>query len=149
MKKLLACFLVMLLTLACLTACGYKQNEWFSEEKLNKCLVPDFPEIEENYLLKGNNDLYVYFSEAEYKSYVNGIYEYLKSKNFKYLGTRGELDSSLSGAFTSYYLKPVEKLEDFYIDGAYRFVYSDGRFEDGEDELRFCILSISNLSSFS
>ena len=98
-------------------------------------------------MLKGDNDLYVYFSEAEYKSYVNGIYEYLKSKNFKYLGTRGELDSSLSGAFTSYYLKPVEKLEDFYVDGAYRFVYSDGRFEDGEDELRFCILSISNLSS--
>ncbi len=147
MKKLLACFLVMLLTFTCLTACGYKQNEWFSEEKLSKCLIPDFPEIDDNYVLKGNNDLYVYFSEAEYKAYVNGVYEYLKTKNFEYLGTRGEIASSLSGAFTSYYFEPAESLEDFYVDGAYRFVYSDGVVEDGDDELRFCILIISDIAS--
>lgn len=144
MKKLLSCFSLILLIFTCLTACGYKQNEWFSEEKLNKCLVPDFPEIEDNYLIKGNDDLYVYFSEAEYETYVNRVYEYLKSKDFKYLGTRGEVNSSLSGAFTSYYYKPADSLEEFYVDGAYRFVYSDGNMEEGDDELRFCILTISN-----
>ena len=146
MKKLSLCLLALILILLCLTSCGYKQNDWFSEELLSRCLVSDLPEIEQNYLKQGSNELYVYFGEDEYSSYVNGIYEYLISKDFKHLGTRGEVSSSLSGAFTSYYLKPATDLEDFYVDGAYRFVFSDGKTADGDGSLRFSILMISSLS---
>ncbi len=145
MKKIFACILLFSLLSLLLSSCGYKQNKWLSEEKLSKCLIPDFPEIQDNYLIKGNNDIYVNFSEEEYKSYVNEVYEYLKSKNFEYLGTRGEINSSLSGAFTSYYFQPAETLEDFFVDGAYRFVYSDGKIEGLDDTFRFRILIIDNV----
>ena len=145
MKKLFT-FIVLICILALLlSSCGYKQNEWISEEKLSKCLIPDFPEIQDNYVVKGDGDIYVKFSEEEYKAYVSGVYEYLKSKNFEYLGTRGELQSSLSGAFNTYLFKPADILEDFYVDGAYRFVYSDGKVEELDDTFRFRILTINTI----
>ena len=139
----IALFNIVICTL--LSSCSYKQNEWISEEKLTKCLIPDFPEIKDNYVVKGNSDIYVNFSKEEYEGYVGQVYEYLKSKNFLYLGTRGELKSSLSGAFNTYSLKFAESLEDFYVDGAYRFVYSDGKTEELDDTFRFSILTINTI----
>lgn len=145
MKKLFN-FIILISVLALLlSSCGYKQNEWITEEKLSKCLIPDFPEIQDNYVVKGDGDIYVKLSEEEYKAYVSQVYDYLKSKNFEYLGTRGELHSSLSGAFNTYYFKPADTLEDFYVDGAYRFVYSDGIIEELDDTFRFRILTINTI----
>ena len=147
MKKLFL-LLIVILSLVCLSSCGFRQNEWPSDKVLSERLIPDFPEISENYVVEGNfvvegdMKIYVNFTEGEYNSYINEVFEYLKSKNFTYLGTRGEFCTSLSGAFASYYFKEAYELSEFYSDGAYRFVYSN---EDRNvEDPNFCVIVIYN-----
>ena len=143
MKKLLALCLTAVLCLCCLASCGsaHKENEWFSEEKLTNCLVGDLPTITKDYVNHDDGDIYVSFTSKEREAYVVGVFEYLKSQNFKYLGTRGEQASTLAGSFTTYYFKPATELSEFYVGSSYKFVYSDGTLDEGGDPI-FCILTI-------
>ena len=143
MKKLLALCLTVVLCLCCLASCGsaHEENKWFSEEKLTNCLVGDLPTIEKDYVNRGDEDIYVSFTSKEREAYVAEVFEYLRSQNFKYLGTRGEQASTLAGSFTTYYFKPATELSEFYISGSYKFVYSDGTLDEDGD-LIFCIISI-------
>lgn len=142
MKKILLMILILSLTVCALSSCVSRKNKWFSEEKLEKCFVPELPKVECSFLRQGS-EIAVKFTEEEFNEYLGDVYGYLKSRNFKYLGTRGDLHSSLSGAFSTYYFKEAGTLEEFYVDGAYRFVYSDGE-SDGDGEVTFCIISIYN-----
>ena len=143
MKKLLALCLTAVLCLCCLASCGstHKENKWFSEEKLTKCFVGDLPTITKDYVNHNDEDIYVSFTSKEREAYVAEVFEYLKSQNFKYLGTRGEQASTLAGSFTTYYFKPATELSEFYVSGSYKFVYSDGSLDEGGDPI-FCILTI-------
>ncbi len=143
MKKLLALILTAVLCLCCLASCGsaHKENTWFSEEKLTNCLVSDLPTIEKDYVNHNDEDIYVSFTSKEREAYVAEVFEYLKSQNFKYLGTRGEQASTLAGSFTTYYFKPAIELSEFYVGSSYKFVYSDGTLDEGGDPI-FCILTI-------
>ena len=143
MKKLLALCLTVVLCLCCLASCGsaHGENTWFSEEKLTECLVGDLPTIEKKYVNHNDEDIYVSFTSKEREAYVVSVFEYLKSQNFKYLGTRGEQASTLAGSFTTYYFKPATELSEFYVDSSYKFVYSDGTLDEGGDPI-FCILTI-------
>ena len=143
MKKLLALCLTVVLCLCCLTSCSsaHKENTWFSEERLTKCLVSDLPAITKDYVNYNDEDIYVSFTTEERVSYITEIYEYLKSQGFEYLGTRGGQHSTLAGTFTSYYFEHATVLSEFYVDGAYRFVYSDGALDDSGKPV-FCIMTI-------
>ena len=143
MKKLLALCLTAVLCLCCLASCGsaHEENKWFSEEKLTECLVGDLPTIEKDYVNHNGEDIYVSFTSKEREAYVAEVFEYLKSQNFKYLGTRGEQASTLAGSFTTYYFKPATELSEFYVGSSYKFVYSDGTLDEGGDPI-FCILTI-------
>ena len=143
MKKLLALCLTVVLCLCCLASCGsaHEENEWFSEEKLTNCLVGDLPTIEKDYVNHNGEDIYVSFTSKEREAYVAEVFEYMKSQDFKYLGTRGEQASTLAGTFTTYYFKPATELSEFYVDSSYKFVYSDGTLDEGGDPI-FCILTI-------
>ena len=144
MKKVFALCLAAVLCLCCLASCGsaHKENKWFSEEKLTNCLVGDLPTIEKDYVNHNGEDIYVSFTSKEREAYVAEVFEYLKSQNLKYLGTRGEQASTLAGSFTTYYFKPATELSEFYVDGAYRFVYSDGTLDDLGKPV-FCIIDIA------
>ena len=143
MKKVFALCLAAVLCLCCLASCSsaHKENEWFSEEKLAECLVGDLPTITKDYVNSGSEDIYVSFTAGEREAYVAEVFEYLKSQNFKYLGTRGEQASTLAGSFTTYYFKPATELSEFYVGSSYKFVYSDGTLDEGGDPI-FCILTI-------
>ena len=143
MKKLLALCLTVVLCLCCLASCGsaHEENKWFSEEKLTECLVGDLPTIEKDYVNHNGEDIYVSFTSKEREAYVAEVFEYMKSQDFKYLGTRGEQASTLAGTFTTYYFKPATELSEFYVDSSYKFVYSDGTLDEGGDPI-FCILTI-------
>lgn len=143
MKKLLALCFAVVLCLCCLASCGsaHEENTWFSEEKLTECLVGDLPTIEKDYVNHNGEDIYVSFTSKEREAYVAEVFEYLKSQNFKYLGTRGEQASTLAGSFTTYYFKPATELSEFYVGSSYKFVYSDGTLDEGGDPI-FCILTI-------
>lgn len=144
MKKLLALCLTAVLCLCCLASCGsaHEENEWFSEDKLTECLVGDLPTIEKDYVNHNDEDIYVSFTDSEFKAYVKSIYDYLCSQEYKYLGTRGEQKNTLAGAFTTYYFEPATELESFrVIEGDYVFVFSDGSTDENGD-VEFIILVI-------
>ena len=143
MKRFLALYLTVVLCLCCLASCGstHKESTWFSEEKLIQCIVGELPTIEKYYVNHNDEDIYVSFTSKERESYVAEVFEYLKSQNFKYLGTRGEQKGTLAGTLTTYYFEPATELSEFYVDSAYRFVYCDGTLDDYGD-LVFCIISI-------
>ena len=84
MKKYLILIFTMLF-LFTLSSCdinSYKENIWYSDDKLKECLVEDLPEIQnENYVNKNDEDIYFYMNNSDYNSYINTIYNYLKMKN--------------------------------------------------------------------
>lgn len=143
MKKLFALCLTAVLCLCCLASCGsaHKENKWFSEEKLTQCLVGELPTIEKEYVNHNDEDIYVSFTESEFEAYAKSVYDYLLSRNYEYLGTRGEQVGTLAGTLTTYYFEPATELSEFYVSGSYKFVYSDGSLDE-DGELIFCIISL-------
>ena len=149
MKKLLALCLTVVLCLCCLASCGsaHEENEWFSEEKLTNCLVGDLPTVEKDYVNHNGEDIYVYLTDSEFKAYVKSVYDYLCSKDYKYMGTRGEQKNTLAGAFTTHYFEPATELESFRVlEGDYVFVFSDGSTDENGD-VEFIILVIYDVST--
>ena len=148
-KKLLSIGLTFLLCFTAFTACNlYKENLWFSEEKLQKCLVSDLPKLNsDKYVRYNDNDVYAKLTEEEFHSYANEIYEYLLESNFVYLGTRGETKGTLNGAFPVYYFEPASELSEFLDGREYCFVYSDGNITNGNGDLTFCIIMLTQYSS--
>ena len=144
MKRIIACILAAVLFICALTSCGasYEENVWFSDEKLEECLVTGVPAItSRSFVKRYDDDIYVSMPRAELEAYIESVYEFLKAQDFKYLGTRGEDAFSFKGLFTQYYFKPVENLEDFFVNGKWIFVYSDGSVDESGDVI-FSILSI-------
>ncbi|MDD6879215.1 MAG: hypothetical protein PUD59_03180, partial [bacterium] len=86
MKKYLLLIFTMFFLVA-LTSCDinkYEENTWYN---LKECLVEDLPVIQNvEYVKKNDKDVYFYMNSNDYNSYVN--INYLKSQNFKYLGTK-------------------------------------------------------------
>ena len=82
MKKLLALCLTVVLCLCCLASCSsaHKENQWFSEEKLAKCLVADLPAIVTDYVNYNDEDIYVRFTDDELEAYAKSVYDYLLSQ---------------------------------------------------------------------
>lgn len=136
-----------LLAVFTLSACDtnkYLENGLFSNEKMTECEIADAinvlainsPSVSVN-----GEDIYFNLSVDGFETYVENFYKYLLSKNFKYLGTRGNQVNTLAGTFTTYYFKEANSLEEFKDnDGAeYRFVYSTGVKED--DKVVFNIVT--------
>ena len=148
MKKFLPICLTIILCLFCLGSCNsaHNENTWFSEEALKECLVDNLPTVTKNYVNQNNEDIYVSFTNKERESYTKEVYEYLKSRGFEYFGTRGDQVGTLAGMLTTYYFKPASELSEFYVDGAYKFVYSDGTADDSDDPI-FSIISIYEYES--
>ena len=143
MKKIIACALMLILLICAFTSCGasYEENVWFTDEKLEECHATGLPGITRSFVKHYDDDIYVSMPDAELDNYIESVYALLKSKNFEYLGTRGEEAFSFKGLFKQYYFKPVEELDDFWVNGDWIFVYSDGSVDE-YDEVVFCILTI-------
>lgn len=136
MKKYLVFIFTLLFTFV-LASCDlnkYYENTWFSNESLQKCIVDELPEIKDtDYVNVNDQEIYMNLAEDEYEDYVETVYEYLKTQDYRYLGTRGEQNNTLAGVMTTYFFKEANSLEEFrdkYHEADYRFVYSDGTKEE-------------------
>lgn len=148
MKKLLALCLTAILCLCCLASCSstHEENTWFSDEKLTECLVDDLPTIEKDYVNHNGGDIYAKLTDSEFEAYAKSVYDYLLSREYEYLGTRGEQKDTLAGVFTTYYFEPADELESFWIEGNYIFVFSDGTVDENGD-VEFIVLIIYSTST--
>ena len=127
---------IMIICILVLTSCNntkYEKNVWFSNEKLEQAEISNLPAVTcSDYY---NNSDWVYFnvSGQELRDYASVVFEYLKSQNFEYFGTRGNQKSTLAGAFSSYYFKEIESFDDCHTQSYgkdYIFVYSNGQVDE-------------------
>lgn len=148
------------LCLCCLTSCDSStvKNEWFSNEILEKCAIPDLPEISGRdyyyHFFDGTNDSFAYnyiefkATSEEVREYARAVYEYLAAQDYKYLGTRGTQKSSLAGAFATYYFRDVDSFGECYTQEyskEYIFVYSNDT--DESDGIVFNEIIVSTIDS--
>ena len=147
MKKiLLVC--VIILAAGLLALCFWQQNidtakyEFFPEEQLEKCLVPELPALpsgENISRLAFDSEFYFYITEKDFETYVSNVYAYLSSRGFEYLGYRGDTLSSFLGEMTQYEFFVGEELFDHRVfetadgkeyENSYVFIWSEGVSED-------------------
>ncbi len=137
MKKYISIALILIFIL-CLTSCdlnNYEENTWFSKEALEECGVAELPKLEGiDYVKVNDQDIYFDTNYETMEEYAYRVYEYLKSKNLEYLGTRGEEKNNFKGLFKTFYFKHVEEFEEFgYHNNSglrYAFIYSDGALDE-------------------
>ena len=128
---------IMIICILVLTSCNntkYEKNVWFSNEKLEQAEISNLPAVTCSDYYYNNSD-WVYFnvSGQELKDYASVVFEYLKSQNFEYFGTRGNQKSTLAGAFSSYYFKEIESFDDCHTlsyGKDYIFIYSNGHVDE-------------------
>ena len=159
MKKLVAILLI-LMSIATLSACSAStvKNEWFSDEILEKCAVPNLPQLSDSDYYytysEGTDDSFVFnyiefkATSEEVREYARAVYEYLAAQDYKYLGTRGHQKSSLAGAFATYYFRDVDSFGECYTQTyskEYIFVYSNDT--DESDGIVFNEIIVSSIDS--
>lgn len=142
MKKYVIALLAILLICLAVCSCTYRENVWFDDEVLEKCLVPELPELDAPYASQDGEDVYAQLTGSERENYAQEVYEYLKSRNFKCLGARGEHYASPLNATFSYGIQIGRELSDFCSDGIYKFIFSDGTCDE-DGNMIFSILTIA------
>lgn len=96
--------------------CSYRGN-FFDSKHLQEHSVADLPKPKNKIAKDKGSSVYISMTEQEFEQYVTSVYEYILSRNFKRLGTRGEILSGLIGM--QYYVNTdVSQLSDFYNDTA-------------------------------
>ena len=159
MKKLVSILLI-LMSIAMLSACSAStvKNEWFAEEILEKCAVPNLPKLSDSdyyYTYSEGTDDSLSFNYIEFnatsdavRAYARTVYEYLAAQDYQYLGTRGGQKSSLAGAFATYYFRDVDSFGECYYQmysKEYIFVYSNDT--DESDGIVFNEIIVSSIDS--
>ena len=106
---------------------------WFDEEYLAYCNLPGMPGVggESRIKLNSREILLNFEDDDAYEMCAYSIYNYLSSKHFMHLGTRGGVLSSF-GENVTYELVDCKNLKDFKVNtsennGDYIFVYSKDR----------------------
>ena len=71
---------------------AFAKAMWFSSERLKDYMVEGLPAPKDIDCINMNNEkILFYFNTDTYNIYLESIYNYLINKNFKHLGTKGEL----------------------------------------------------------
>ena len=144
MKKFLLSLSLIAVMLCGLCACS-NNGTFFSKEVLQDNLVPDLPKISYNKAKQKYKKMYYYHTtEDEFNSYVAKVYEYLKSLDFEYLGTRGEVITTAFGGCPTYEFVLGNELSDFlYAENYYVFVWANEKYADSAYDLHSYWLEIS------
>lgn len=144
MKKFLLGLSLIAVMLCGLCACS-NNGTFFSKELLQDNLVPDLPKISYDKAKQRYKKMYYYHTtEDEFNSYAAKVYEYLKSLNFEYLGTRGEVLDTFFGGCPTYEFITGNELTDFlYSENTYVFVWANEKYSESPYNLRSHWLEIS------
>lgn len=142
MKKTLKLFLCLFFTLIIiLSLCSCSENKFFSDFLLKTEGVSDLPKFSSKKVDKESNRVYHFeATEEQFNKYAVDVYDYLKSLNLKYFGTRGEGSPDNGFLFTGFEFIPCEQLSDFartrdleneVVERWYVFVWASDILEDG------------------
>ena len=140
MKRIFAFFLIVILTLTCITACSNGANRFYKGKVLKEFQITDFPKPQGVKDFEATNSSLSFNTTAEgFEEYAKQIYTYLVEKDFKYFGYRGDVLSTFFGGAPEYefYISSEFSEHQYLVDrygneyeNCYIFVFSDELSED-------------------
>lgn len=104
---------------------AFSKAMFFSSDKLSKYMVEGLPAPNNADCINLNDEkILFYFSADGYNEYLESVYNFLIRKNFKHLGTRGEIDD-INGETINYEFIKHDKGKDYGTYKHYGFSSND------------------------
>ena len=132
---------------------AFEKAKFFSSERLSEFMVVGLPAPTDIDCINLNSETILFDTDSdEFNEYLESVYNYLIGRNFKYLGTRGEViyaegeakqyaflphDKGLYGGYRHF--SSNETPDDYY------FVYSNSIKNEETGEIECCVIHIESV----
>lgn len=134
---------------------AFEKAKFFSSERLTEFMVVGLPAPTDIDSINLNSETILFDTDSdEFNEYLESVYNYLIGRNFKYLGTRGEViyaegeakqyaffphDKGLYGGYRHF--SSNETPDDYY------FVYSNSIKNEETGEIECCVIHIERVEN--
>ena len=135
---------------------AFEKAKFFSSERLSEFMVEGLPAPTDIDCINLNSETILFDTDSdEFHEYLESVYNYLIGRNFKYLGTRGEVIYA-EGEAKQYAFLPhdkhfhygADKHSGFNLSGnpdAYYFVFSNSIMNEETGEIQCCVIHIESV----
>jgi len=129
---------------------AFEKAKFFSSERLSEYMVVGLPAPTDIDCINLNSETILFHADSdEFNEYLKSVYNYLIGRNFKYLGTRGEVIYT-EGESKTYAFLPHDKgvyggygkFSSNETPDDYYFVYSNSIKNEETGEIECCIVHI-------
>ncbi|MBR1955396.1 MAG: helix-turn-helix domain-containing protein [Clostridia bacterium] len=135
---------------------AFEKAKFFSSERLSTFMVEGLPAPADIDCINLNSETILFYTDSdEFHEYLESVYNYLIGRNFKYLGTRGEVIYAEGEAKTYAFLPHdkhfhygPDKHSGFNLSGnpdAYYFVFSNSIKNEETGEIECCVIHIERV----
>ncbi len=135
---------------------AFEKAKFFSSERLSEFMVEGLPAPTDIDSINLNSETILFYVESdEFHEYLESVYNYLIGRDFKHLGTRGEVIYA-EGEAKQYAFLPhdkhlhygKDKHSGFNLSGnpdAYYFVFSNSTKNEETGEIECCVIHIESV----
>ena len=135
---------------------AFEKAKFFSSERLSEFMVEGLPAPTDIDCINLNSETILFYTDTyELNEYLESVYNYLIGRNFKYLGTRGEVIYA-EGESKTYEFIPHDKgyhygaykhsgFSSNETPDAYYFVYSNSTRNEENGEIECCVIHIKGV----
>lgn len=135
---------------------AFEKAKFFSSERLSEFMVEGLPAPTDIDSINLNSETILFYAESdEFHEYLESVYNYLIGRDFKHLGTRGEI-IYVEGEAKQYAFLPhdkhlhygKDKHSGFNLSGnpdAYYFVFSNSTKNEETGEIECCVIHIESV----
>ena len=132
---------------------AFEKAKFFSSERLSEFMVVGLPAPTDIDCINLNSETILFDTDSdEFNEYLESVYDYLIGRNFKYLGTRGEVIYAEGEAKTYAFLPHDKGLYGWYghfssneTPDDYYFVYSNSIKNEETGEIECCVIHIKRV----
>ena len=129
---------------------AFEKAKFFSSERLSEFMVEGLPAPSDIDSINLNSETILFDTDSdEFHEYLESVYNYLIGRNFKYLGTRGEVIYAEGEAKTYAFLPHDKRMGIGYghfnsneTPDAYYFVFSNSIKNEETGEIECCVIHI-------
>ena len=134
---------------------AFERAMFFSSERLSEFMVVGLPAPTDIDCINLNSEIILFDTDSdEFHEYLESVYNYLIERNFKYLGTRGEVIYA-EGEAKTYAFLPHDKrmgighghFNSNETPDAYYFVFSNSIKNEETGEIECCVIHIEHVEN--
>lgn len=134
---------------------AFEKAKFFSSERLSEFMVEGLPAPTDIDSINLNSETILFDTDSdEFHEYLESVYNYLIGRNFKYLGTRGEVIYAEGEAKTYAFLPHDKRMGIGYghfnsneMPDAYYFVFSNSIKNEETGEIECCVIHIERVEN--